>query len=81
MLCWYYHNDVFQGDLPGVTYCVSTITPLFLGVNSLTARMVLVLLPVLLFKLKYRFGHPENYVFSLAKKYFLDQSIKKKLFI
>ena len=32
---------------------------------------------VLPFKPKYRLGHPKNYLFSLLKKYFLDQSIQK----
>ena len=36
---------------------------------------------VLLFKPKYRLGHPENHLFLLSKKYFPDQSIQKLLIL
>ena len=36
---------------------------------------------VLLFKLKYRIGQPENYLFYYLKKSFLDQSIQKTCYV
>ena len=36
---------------------------------------------MVLFKPNYRFGHPEKYVFSLSREYFLDRSIQKIVYL